>query len=107
MITGTAVLPVHAASKAYMSKMPVKWDLKPNKTVVYQSYYRNVGMLNQKAKISDWKITDAEKKGYKQLTFKVSFTTKRNFSAKEVKKMVANDMGVSFQEVLADHYIME
>lgn len=90
MMVGSMALPVQEpvqAAAAYMKKMPVKWDLAPQKTITYQSKYKGIGMKNQKAKITNWSITDAEEEGYKKLDFTVKFTRKWNVSPSEVMKI--------------------
>lgn len=85
-----AVIPVQtqAATKAYMSKLNVKWDLKKDKTVTYKSVYAGIGMKKQKAKITNVKVRDSSKKGYKEMTFTVKYTMKWNMKADEVHAAV-------------------
>lgn len=81
-------LQVKAASKAYMKGASVKWDLKKNKTLTYKTKYAGIGMRKQKVKMSDYQIKNAKKKGYKELTFTLNFTTKWNMTAKQVHSIV-------------------
>ncbi len=89
MTFGGIFLPsrVEAASKPHMKTVNVKWDLKKNKTVTYKTRYAGLGMVKQKAKITDYKIKNSKKKGYKELTFTVKFTRQWNMSKNQVHKM--------------------
>lgn len=78
---------VQAASKNYMKKMHVSWDLKKGKTVTYKTNYAGIGMRKLKAKIADYKIEDYGKTGYKKLTFTVQFEMGKKFKPKEIHKM--------------------
>lgn len=78
---------VQAASKNYMKKMHVSWDLKKGKTVTYKTIYAGIGMRKLKAKIADYKIEDYGKTGYKKLTFTVQFEMGKKFKPKEIHKM--------------------
>ncbi len=100
-----AMIPVRtqAATKNYMSKLNVKWDLKKDKTVTYKSVYAGIGMKKQKAKVTDVKIKNSSKKGYKELTFTVKFTLKWNMKAEEVHKLVNSDYARSHKGALGGY----
>lgn len=90
MTFGGIFLPsrVEAASKPYMKTVHVKWDLKKNKTVTYKTRYAGLGMVKQKAKITDYKIKNSKKKGYKELTLTMKATYQWNMSKNQVHKLV-------------------
>lgn len=77
---------VEAASKPYMKTVNVKWDLKKDKTITYKSKYAGLGMMKQKVKITGYKIKNAKKKGYKELTFTVNYLRRLNLSKRQVHK---------------------
>lgn len=91
-----------AASKPVMKKVNVKWDLKNNKTVTYKTKYSGIGMIKQKAKISNLKIKNSKtKEGFKECTFTVKFTRKWKMSDSQIHKIadsgvVAGDVGCYF-----------
>ncbi len=91
---GSVFMPsqVEAASKPHMKTVNVKWDLKKNKTVIYKTRCPGLGMVKQKAKITNYKVKNSKKKGYKELTFTVYYTRQWNISKNQVHK-VANAGG--------------
>ncbi len=111
MTFGGIFLPsrVEAASKPHMKTVNVKWDLKKNKTVTYKTRYAGLGMVKQKAKITDYKIKNSKKKGYKELTFTVKFTRQWNMGKKQVHKLAnspeakADKMGGTYFWALVDY----
>jgi hypothetical protein len=65
---------VEAASTAKMKKVNVSWDLKNNKTVTVHTKYAGIsGFTNKTVKISNYKVTNSKKKGYKQATFTLTY----------------------------------
>ncbi len=73
---GSILAPVHgaqaeAASKAYMKKAYVKWDLKKNKTISYKTKLDKIGTKKSNIKITKYKIKNSKKKGYKELNYTV------------------------------------
>lgn len=62
---------VQAAEKPAMKTKPISWDLKSNKKVTLQSYWNGVGYKNYTVQVKNLKVTDAEKEGYKQVTFSI------------------------------------
>ena len=111
MAFGGIFLPsrVEAASKPHMKTVNVKWDLKKNKTVTYKTRCAGLGMVKQKAKITDYKIRDSKKKGYKELTFTMKVTYQWNMSKNQVHK-IANSpeslqgkRGIMFFWALVDY----
>lgn len=80
-----------AATKNYMKKVNVNWDLKKNKSVTFKTKYAGIGMKKQKAKITNYKIKNSKKKGYKELTFTLSFSRQWNVKASEVHKIANSD----------------
>lgn len=87
LIIGFIPLQTQAASKKYMKKINVSWDLKNNKTVTFKTNYAGVGMRKMKAKITDYKITDAQKTGYKKLTYVIRFEMGQKNKPKEIHKI--------------------
>lgn len=76
-----------AEQKPYMEQLNISWDLEPDHTVTYQSYYYAVGFKDHKATIKDFKIENAEKKGYRKLTFTAEFNPDPNFTDDEFIKI--------------------
>lgn len=77
---------VEAASKAYMKKLQVKWDVKNNKSITTSTFYNGVGKKNVTFKISNLKVTKANKEGYKKLTCTIT-TDSQKLTASEVHKI--------------------
>ncbi len=84
LVTAANANTASAATTKYMKKLKgISWDLKAGKKVIYQSNISGIGMHDQKAKITNWKITDGEE-GYKKLTFKVTFDHRWSVSKSQV-----------------------
>lgn len=80
-------LPVGAqAAGKNLKKSGVPFDLKPNQAVSCQAYFADVGLKKETAKLTDFKITDAKKSGYKQLKFTVTFQRNHSWTKSEVHK---------------------
>lgn len=76
-----------AASKAYMKKAYVKWDLKKNKTISYKSKLDQIGTKKSSMKMIKYKIKNSKKKGYKELTYTIrAYYTP--ITTKDVHKMI-------------------
>lgn len=74
-------------STPYMQTLKkAKFDLKKNKKVTYYSYYKGIGNRKESAKITGYKIMDAEKEGYKKLKFSITFKPEFKLSKSEVDK---------------------
>jgi len=87
-LTGFAyAAPVSAASKADMAKANVKWDLKNNKTIKYKTAWTEIGARQHTVKMTDLKIRNAKKKGYKQCTFTLTYKRDINPTQKQKDKM--------------------
>lgn len=87
--SATVTITVTAATPD-MKKVNIRWDLKKNKTVKYKTTY--IGFpkdvwKNGTLTIKDYKVKNAKKSGYKQLTFRVDFNRPASFSQKELKKI--------------------
>ena len=80
-----------AASKNYMSKMNVSWDLKPNKIITDKTMYADIGMIKQQLKITNYKIKNSSKKGYKELTFTLRFSYPQNIKPAQVHKIINSE----------------
>lgn len=87
LLIGFVPLQTQAASKNYMGRLNVSWDLKNNKMVTFQTNYAGVGMRKLKAKITNYKITDAHEAGCKKLTFTAQFEMGKKFKSKEIHKI--------------------
>lgn len=96
MVSCFCILPTYAAGKADMAKANVKWDLKNNKKIKYKQYWYAIGVKKQTAKMTKYKITNADKPGYKQCTFTVTFNQKVKPSKKQVLKI--GNRGKQFTE---------
>lgn len=97
--------------KPYMKRLNVKWDLKPDKEVTFQSYWTGIGYLDGTVKLTDYKITDAKKKGYKKLTFIYDGTSlKKTPSNQQIHAIVNSpdfqkywDVGGAMQYAVVDY----
>lgn len=78
---------VQAASKNYMKKLSLKWDLKKNKKVTCKLAYDGIGKKKASFKITDYKIRKAKKKGYKQLTFTLTVKNEWKPKKSEIHKL--------------------
>ena len=87
LIISFAPMQTQAASKNYMGRLNVSWDLKNNKMVTFKTNFAGIGMKELKAKITNYKITDAQKSGYKELTYVVQFELGKKFKPKEIHKI--------------------
>lgn len=79
-----STLPVDAASTPDMKKANVKWDLKNNKTIKYKTAWSVIGTKTHKVKMTNYKVRNAKKKGYKQCTFTLTI----NRSIKPTKSQI-------------------
>ena len=84
------------AATAHMKSLGVNFDLKPNKTFTYKSYYAGLGLKNQKVKLTNYKIQDAKKKGYNKLTFTVNFDCTLSKSSLSSVELGNADLGCGF-----------
>ena len=88
LLTGfTYILPVNAASTADMKKANVKWDLKNNKTLKFKTTWSTLGTKTHKLKMTNFKVKNAKKKGYKQCTFTLTYYRKLKLSKKQRNKI--------------------
>ncbi|MCH5268467.1 MAG: hypothetical protein J1E62_09000 [Lachnospiraceae bacterium] len=79
---------VAAAGTSYMKALGVNWDLKNNASVSFTEYYIGIGDQNYTAKITNYKLADAKKSGYKQLTFDLTIQSNWSPSQSQINKMV-------------------
>lgn len=81
------------SAKPYMKTLKkVKFDLKKNKKVTYPNLWINVGFKEATAKVTNFKIKDAKKDGYKQATFRINYT----MDYKPKNKEEVNKLGRAF-----------
>lgn len=80
-----------AAAKKYMKKQNVKWDIKKGKTVTLKNYYAGVGMVNEKAKVTQYKVSKSIYPGYKKVTMTVKFMRGWKPSVTQIDQMVLNE----------------
>lgn len=83
-----AVAVVKISVVPHLKNVNISWDLKQNKTVKYRNIYGPGIAKNDKLTITDYKITNAKKAGYKQLKFTILFDRALNFSKKEQEKIM-------------------
>ena len=83
-----ATIPVNAAGKADMKKANVKWDLKNNKTLKYKTKWSEVGTKTHTVKMTNYKVKNAKKKGYKQCTFTLTYTRNLKLTKKQRNNML-------------------
>lgn len=80
-------VPVNAAGKADMEKANVKWDLKNNKKLTYKQYWYSMGVKKHTVKMTNFKIRNAKKKGFKECTFTLTYKMKVNPTRDQILKM--------------------
>ena len=80
-----------AATKKYMKKQNVSWDIKKGKTITYKNYFVKVGLVNEKAKITQYKVSKSNIPGYKRVTMKIKFLRSWKPTVKQIDKMVNSD----------------
>lgn len=79
---------VKASTKNYMKNLGVKFDLKPDKTITYKTRFASIGLKEQEATLTNYKIENAKKEGYKKLTFVVKFSGKTDFTDSQIHKII-------------------
>lgn len=90
LMLSVVFMPVQAdaATKNYMKKQNVTWDLKKGKTLKVKTYYAGVGLVDEKVKISQYKISKSSVPGYKKLSMTVKFYKTWKPTRNQVDKMV-------------------
>lgn len=89
---------IQAAEQPYMKSLNVSWDLEPEKEITYQSYWAGLGYRDASAILKNYKITDADKDGYKKLTFTAVFAPNLNdFTAEEVHAMIKSKLNAEYK----------
>ena len=86
-------MPVNAASTANLKQANVKWDLKNNKKVKFKTKWSAIGTKTHTVKLSNFKVKNAKKKGYKQCTYTLTYYRNLNLSKKQRNKIVHFAMG--------------
>lgn len=86
VLSTQCITAVPAASKNYMSKLNVRRDLKSNKSVTYKRNYAGIGLVKETLKITDYKIKNSSRKGYKELTFTLKFNYPKSIKPAAVRK---------------------
>jgi hypothetical protein len=76
-----------AAGSEYMKTLNLNWDLKKGKSVTLTTKYPGIGKQKYSVKLTSYKIEDADKEGYKKLTFSYVSTRKWTPSKKQVTKV--------------------
>jgi len=79
----------------------ISWDLKANKKITYQSCFSGIGMHDQKAKITKWKITD-EEDGFQKLTFKLTVDRRWSVSKSQIHKIANSSLTRKTGEIGGD-----
>lgn len=82
-----------------MKDIKVSWDLKADKEIPIKYTYAGVGKKKASMKITNYKVTNDKKKGYKKLTFTVNFTRKWTPTTKEVHKILNSDETQLYQTI--------
>lgn len=95
---------VEGMQEKSMKDIKVKWDLKPDKAVTVKALYAGVGKKKESFKITDYKITNASKKGYKKLSFTFHYARKWTPTAKDIHKMLNSDELAEYETLFAGHY---
>lgn len=110
LLSGFAfTMPAHAASKPDLKKANVKWDLKNNKTLKFKTKWSVLGVRKHTVKMTNFKVKDAKKKGYKECTFTLTFNRKISPTKKQVNDMYWIDydgnagFGGGFYYTVADY----
>ena len=90
------------AAKPYMKKLQVKWDVKNNKSITTTTLYKGIGWKNVAAKISNLKVTKANKEGYKKLTCTLKMDGSK-LTASEVHKTAHAGIGAGCYYAIVDY----
>ncbi len=83
----------HAATKPHMKSLGLKWDLKKNRTVKFKTSWPGAGKggytgyEGMTATIKNWKVSKAQKKGYKKATFTLVFNNRFSPTKKQIRGM--------------------
>ena len=95
------------ASSPYMKKASVSWDLKKNKTITVHTRYAGLKTYNNiSATMTKYKVTKAQKKGYKKLTFTIVFTHKQNeFTCQDLHSIVNSDYAYYTGDILGNVWV--
>lgn len=77
-----------ASKEPYMKSSKVRWNLKPDKTITFKTYYSGYGYMDVKATVKDFVIKNAKKKGYKKLSFYIDYQLPQlKLTKKQIKKI--------------------
>ena len=90
-----------AAAGSMKNLKGISWDLKANKKITYQSCFSGIGMHDQKAKITKWKITD-EGDGFQKLTFKLTVDRRWSVSKSQIHKIANSSLTSKTGEIGGD-----
>ncbi|MCI8363924.1 MAG: hypothetical protein HFG34_03095 [Eubacterium sp.] len=96
------------AATSNLSDLGLKWDLKKNKSVICKTTWGKNIRLKMSAKLTKYKVTDANKAGYKKLTFTVKFKHMEKLTKSQVNKILryylkTGNTGGSLYYVVADY----
>ena len=99
------------AVKPYMESLDVNWDLSENKAVPYSSFIAGIKKkMSGSAKITNLKITNADRKGYKKLTYRCTFDDKKwKPSNSEILKVLKSKYAKKTGQIgdLKMHYVVD
>lgn len=87
-----------------MKDIKVQWDLKADKEIPISYVYAGVGKKKASVKITNYKVVNDKKKGYKKLTFTFNYTRKWTPTAKDVHKILNCDEIQQYQTMGGEYY---
>lgn len=95
---------VSAKEQPYLKTANLRWNLKPNKTISFQTYYDGYGFIKVKAKVKDFIVTDAEEDGFKKATFKIEYKIpKLKISKEKASELKENHHGFLYMWTILDY----
>ena len=94
MTLGFGAVQAQAASKTIKDIKGIKWDLVPDKTITYETVYAAVGAKKKIVKMTNFTKGNAEKAGYKEVKFELTFSYKWKPSKNQVHKICKSKDGL-------------
>lgn len=78
-----------AKNKPYMKSAKVRWNLKPDKTITFKTYYSGYGYIDAKATVKDYEVTKADENGLKTINFLIDYKfPKLKLTKKQAQKIL-------------------
>ena len=81
------------AAATYMKKLGVKWGLKEGQTYTFTTQYASIGARNITWTLTDMKKKNAKKKGFKELSFILTYQNDFRPTSAEVDQVMKSEYG--------------